>query len=77
MCRIEPTIVPPRDLVRNHEVSHESIALRAFEKWLARGCPQDDDGSQDWLAAVAELERERSGVEAKPRPEGRGFAPQA
>jgi hypothetical protein len=77
MRRIEPTIVPPRDLVRKQEISHESIALRAFDKWLARGCPEGDDGTQDWLAAVAELQRERSRVEAKPRSEGRGFAPQA
>jgi hypothetical protein len=59
MCRIEPTIVPPRDRAPEREISHESVALRAFDKWLARGCPEDDDGSQDWLTAVAELERER------------------
>ncbi|HEX2880379.1 MAG TPA: DUF2934 domain-containing protein [Polyangiaceae bacterium] len=60
MCRIEPIIVPARDAWSGREISHESIALRAFDKWLARGCPETDDGSQDWLAAVAELECERT-----------------
>jgi len=37
---------------------HEgSIATRAYERWLARGCPTGD-GLEDWFAAQSELERE-------------------
>lgn len=39
------------------KLSHEHVALRAFSKWLARGCP-DGDGETDWYDATQELERE-------------------
>jgi hypothetical protein len=39
------------------EVSEERIATRAFELWMARGCPITD-GSEDWFTARAELEAE-------------------
>jgi Protein of unknown function (DUF2934) len=35
----------------------ELIAVRAYEKWGQRGCPQGDP-EQDWFAARAELEKE-------------------
>lgn len=38
-------------------VSEERIAVRAFERWMGRGCPPSD-GSEDWFAARAELEAE-------------------
>ena len=38
-------------------ISEERIAARAFQLWMARGCPVSD-GSEDWFAARAELEAE-------------------
>ena len=38
-------------------VSEQSIAERAYAKWIARGCPTSD-GLEDWFAARRELERE-------------------
>lgn len=37
------------------KLSHEQVALRAFSKWLTRGCP-DGDGETDWYEALKELE---------------------
>lgn len=37
------------------EVSEAAIAVRAYERWVARGCPISD-GVDDWLAAQAELQ---------------------
>ena len=33
------------------------IAVRAFERWMGRGCPVSD-GVEDWIAARCELEAE-------------------
>ena len=38
-------------------LSHEQVALRAYEKWSARGRPTGDD-LRDWLEAEQELRRE-------------------
>jgi len=57
MCRIEPVVVLVHETPQSEQISHERIALRAFDKWLARGSP-DDDGSQDWFAACSEIHRE-------------------
>jgi Protein of unknown function (DUF2934) len=38
-------------------VPHEKIAMRAYEKWVKRGCPQGTD-KQDWIEAEAELKAE-------------------
>lgn len=35
-------------------VSHDQIARRAYEIWLAKGCPQGAD-YQNWVEAEAEL----------------------
>ncbi|MCC5827880.1 MAG: DUF2934 domain-containing protein [Phycisphaeraceae bacterium] len=35
-------------------VSHDQIAKRAYEIWLAKGCPQGAD-HQNWAEAEAEL----------------------
>ena len=37
---------------------HEAIALRAYEIWQRRGCPQGS-AEQDWLDAERELRAER------------------
>jgi len=44
------------------KIPHDKIAMRAYEKWMRRGCPPGGD-VQDWLEAEAELRAEyaRSG----------------
>lgn len=42
------------------EITDEQIARRAYELWVARGCPEGD-GSEDWEAAEAELRGELNG----------------
>jgi len=39
------------------ELHDASIAERAYYRWLSRECPITD-GTEDWFAAHAELERE-------------------
>jgi hypothetical protein len=39
-------------------VSDAQIAVRAHQRWVARGCPISD-GTDDWFAARGELEAER------------------
>lgn len=39
-------------------IPHEKIAMRAYEKWLKRGCPQGCD-KQDWMEAESELREEK------------------
>ena len=39
------------------ELNESEIAQRAYQRWLARGCPQTD-GREDWFAARAELQAE-------------------
>ena len=38
-------------------VTDETISIRAYEIWQARGCPEGD-GSENWEAAKAELTAE-------------------
>ncbi|MCI0379461.1 MAG: DUF2934 domain-containing protein [Gemmataceae bacterium] len=38
-------------------VPHEKIAMRAYEKWCKRGCPQGTE-QQDWFEAEKELRQE-------------------
>ncbi len=38
----------------DRNLSDEVIAHRAYELWMARGCPPGD-GTEDWEAAIAEL----------------------
>lgn len=40
-------------------ISHEKIAMRAYEKWIKRGKPQGTQ-MQDWLEAEMELKSEMS-----------------
>lgn len=50
-------------------LTRERIAMRAYEKWLQRGCPHGTD-QQDWLEAEAELTAElnRTGSPLSTRP---------
>ena len=41
----------------NKVPTQEMIAQRAYQKWLAGGCPNNTD-VQDWLEAEAELKAE-------------------
>ena len=45
-------------------VTEQSIAERAYAKWIARGRPTSD-GLEDWFAAQRELERETPGRPAR------------
>lgn len=49
------TVTPPvAKPVAPSKPAHERIAMRAYEKWLQRGCQSGTD-QQDWLEAEAEL----------------------
>jgi len=50
--RKQPVVVALRP-----ELSEGEIAERAYYRWLSRDCPLGD-GTEDWFAARAELERE-------------------
>ena len=39
------------------QVPHEKIAMRAYEKWLQRGCTHGHD-VQDWVEAEKEIRAE-------------------
>jgi hypothetical protein len=47
------TTNPPAD-----HIPHEKIAMRAYEKWLKRGCPKGSE-KQDWHEAECELQEEK------------------
>jgi hypothetical protein len=51
-----PTVKP---VSNNVQIPHERIAMRAYEKWMKRGCPQGT-AFQDWVEAEAELIAEAS-----------------
>lgn len=38
-------------------ITDEQVAVRAYERWMGRGCPHSD-GLEDWVAARRELEAE-------------------
>jgi hypothetical protein len=44
--------------------SEQTIAMRAYGRWQARGCPWGD-GREDWFAAQAEL------LQEAPKPKAR------
>jgi hypothetical protein len=48
-------------------IADSSIAVRAFERWMGRGCPASD-GVEDWLAARSELEAELASAPVKGAP---------
>jgi len=54
------------DLARGQRSAHElhlnpdAIAIRAYELWRRRGCP-DGSPEADWFEAERELSRRRSG----------------
>ena len=46
------------------DLAESLIAERAYFRWLSRDCPITD-GTEDWFAARAELERESRGSSRK------------
>jgi hypothetical protein len=56
------------------KVPHERIAMRAYEKWVARGCMHGND-QQDWLEAEAELTAETNRTAGRPAPAARPAMP--
>ena len=48
----------------SESLAEEQIAVRAFERWMGRGCPITD-GAEDWFAARNELEAELSASAAR------------
>jgi hypothetical protein len=47
----------PQSGPKSPHIPHEKIAMRAYEKWCKRGCPQGTD-VQDWMEAESELRAE-------------------
>jgi Protein of unknown function (DUF2934) len=47
------------------KIPPEKIAMRAYEKWLKRGCTHGHD-MQDWIEAEAELRTELSRTQGMP-----------
>ncbi|HTM45814.1 MAG TPA: DUF2934 domain-containing protein [Polyangiaceae bacterium] len=47
------------------EITHEHIAVRAYFKWLERGCPEGD-GERDWYCALGEILQEQERRAAAP-----------
>jgi hypothetical protein len=43
--------------IAEREITDDTIAARAYERWQQRGCPLWDQ-DQDWFTARAELEQE-------------------
>jgi hypothetical protein len=39
------------------DLTDAQIAVRAYERWMGRGCPLSD-GTDDWFAARTEIEAE-------------------
>ena len=57
-----PTAKPvstPSQTQQQTKIPHDRIAMRAYEKWMKRGCPQGTS-VQDWVEAEAELVAEVS-----------------
>ena len=47
-------------------VPHEKIAMRAYDRWCQRGCPEGTD-QQNWLEAEAELKTEMAKANTQAR----------
>lgn len=54
------------------DVTDAQIAVRAYERWVGRGCPLSD-GTDDWFAARTEIEAELAAGSAprKSKPKAR------
>jgi hypothetical protein len=48
------------------DVTDAQIAVRAYERWMGRGCPPSD-GTDDWFAARIEIEAELAAAGSAPR----------
>jgi hypothetical protein len=52
------TSVPTYDGAGGTRYGDDEVAVRAYQKWLARGCPIGDD-KRDWFEAQDEVRREQ------------------
>ena len=55
-------VVPPplaQPMSASGKVPHDKIAMRAYEKWMKKGCKHGNH-TQDWLEAEAELRDEHA-----------------
>lgn len=60
MTRVTTPTPPAKPVTASTvKVPHDRIAMRAYEKWMKRGCPQGT-ALQDWMEAEAELMSEYS-----------------
>jgi hypothetical protein len=60
------TVTPPAaQPATAPKITHDRIAMRAYQKWLQRGCQHGTD-QQDWLEAEAELKAEMTRTGAMP-----------
>jgi DUF2934 family protein len=48
------------------DLTDTQIAVRAYERWMGRGCPLSD-GTDDWFAARSEIEAELAATASAPR----------
>lgn len=48
------------------ELTEAQIAVRAYQRWMGRGCPPSD-GTDDWFAARNEIEAELAATGSAPR----------
>ena len=53
---------------QDRAVPQEKIAMRAYEKWCQRGCPQGTH-EQDWPEPEQELRQEMSQAAPSPKPQ--------
>ncbi len=52
------TATPQPKQTTTMHIPQEKIAMRAYEKWCKRGCPQGGTDRQDWFEAEIELRQE-------------------
>jgi hypothetical protein len=59
MSRVVPSspVHPTTPTTPTVHISHDKIAMRAYEKWVKKGRPHGTD-VQDWMEAEAELKAE-------------------
>lgn len=55
----------------DNKIAEDQIAIRAYAKWCARGCPLWEE-EQDWSAARAELQHEIGAENTSVAPNAQG-----
>lgn len=60
---------PAKPVPPSMEIGDAEVAVRAYERWMGRGCPISD-GTEDWSEARRELEAEQFARAARHAPRG-------